>query len=52
MVAGTLEMIWLIPMLHQYSLPATAFFRKPEMAGLAVMEEEKMKKQRKVTSRT
>ena len=46
MVAGTLEITWLIPMLHQYSFPATVFFRKPEMPGLAAMEEEKIKKQR------
>ena len=52
MAAGTLEMIWLSRMPHQYSRPRTALCRNAEMAGLAETEEEKMKKQRNVIRST
>ena len=52
MVAGTLEMIWLKPMDQAYSWLATAFFSISAMFGFAEMEEEKIKKHRKVISST
>ena len=50
--AGTLETIWLRAMLHQYSLPVTFVFKYVEMAGVAAIDEENIKKQRNVSKRT
>ena len=52
MDAGTFEMIWLMPIDHQYSFPATRRLKKSETAGLLVIDAEKMKKQRNVAKST
>ena len=47
MDAGTLEMIWLKPMAHQYSFPATAFLSTVLTMGLEETDDENMKKHKK-----
>ena len=47
MEAGTFDIIWLRPIDQKYSLPATAFFKKPPMAGFADMDDENTKKHKK-----
>ena len=50
--AGTFETAWLKRMLHQYSFPATCFLRNAEIPGFAEIDDEKIKKHKKVSRRT
>ena len=50
--AGTFEIIWLSKIEQTYSCPATTFFKKSAIAGFLQIEDEKIKKHKKVSRRT
>ena len=51
-VDGTFDISWLRPMLHQYSLPATASLKNEAIFSFDATDEEKTKKHKNVRSKT
>ena len=52
MLAGTFEITWLNKMLQRYSCPVTLLCKNFEIAGFEQIEDEKIKKHKKVNKST